>query len=266
MARTYRLSMTAVVIVCLLTSTVAASEPEGSSSAAASSESVPAIDVGESIADVAAVPDRTHATRGLFSFDARALHFDGQASPATRFVDKTAPFRFSAGQIVQGHHPYHPYPNPYPSPYHVRHDGSIAAPSRRSARPCYHGYWPRSAGLCQAIRPQMRASVHTCAGGCGRRWHEVSTGGARCWLAGSAFGLFVGAVTAVADRARGPSGGARSQRRSLERRSAGSVVLVLWLDYAWPCRRRCLCACRLNLAPGHRHLPSGEQNCRACVG
>jgi len=122
MARTYRLSLTAVVIVCLLTSTVAASEPEGSSIAAASRESVPAIDVGESIADVAAVPDRTHATRGRFSFDMRALHFDTPVS-ATRFVDKTAPFRFSVGQIVQGP----PYPYPSPPAYHVRHDGSIAA-------------------------------------------------------------------------------------------------------------------------------------------
>ena len=79
MARTHRLSMTAVVVVCLLTSTVAASEPERSSSAA-SSESVPVIDLGESIADVAAVPDLTHATRGRFSFNAPALHFDAPTS------------------------------------------------------------------------------------------------------------------------------------------------------------------------------------------
>lgn len=179
MARTYRLSLTAVVIVCLLTSTVAASEPEGSSSAAASSESVPAIDVGESIADVAAVPDRTHATRGRFSFDMRALHFDTPVS-ATRFVDKTAPFRFSVGQIVQGP----PYPYPSPPAYHVRHDGSIAAIMIGAAAAI-----TGTAVLVYANRPECTFAPY--AGGCGYGTKVV--GGAV--LAGGVVGLFVGAVT-----------------------------------------------------------------------
>ena len=180
MARTYRLSMTAVVIVCLLTSTVAASEPEGSPSAAAPSESVSAIEVGESIADVAAVPDSTHATRRRFSFDARALHFDAPTSPATRFVDKTAPFRFSSGQIIQGQ----PYPYPYPPAYHVRHDGSIAALMIGAAAAI-----TGTAVLVYANRPECTFAPY--AGGCGYGTKVV--GGAV--LAGGVVGLFVGALT-----------------------------------------------------------------------
>ena len=180
MARTHSLSMTAVVLVCLLTSTVAASEPEGSSSAAASRESVPAIDVGESIADVAAVPSSTQATRGRFSFDARALHLDWPAFPATRFADKTAPFRFSAGQIVQGP----PYPYPYPPAYHVRHDGSIAALMIGAAAAI-----TGTAVLVYANRPECTFAPY--AGGCGYGTKVV--GGAV--LAGGVVGLFVGALT-----------------------------------------------------------------------
>jgi hypothetical protein len=173
MARTHRLSMTAVVIVCLLTSTVAASEPADSSSAAA-----PAIGVGDSIADVAATPDSTHATLGRFSFDAGALHFETPASPATGFVEKTAPFRFSAGQIVQGP------PYPYPSPYHVRHNGAIAAIMIGAAAAI-----TGTAVLVYANRPECTFAPY--AGGCGYGTKVV--GGAV--LAGGIVGLFVGAVT-----------------------------------------------------------------------
>jgi hypothetical protein len=199
MAPAHRVSMTAVVIVCLLSAqwncTLFASEPGSSSSTPAASPLptsttpdvqaptslglVPAIAIGEQSVETTNVSpaSESQTERARFSFDAVALNEAlGTAAPrATRALD-VAPARFEpfAGQIYQG----------APYPYRARNSGAVAAVIIGAA-----AVITGAAVLAYANRPLC--TNNPIADGCGYGPKVVGTAA----LSGGIIGLFVGALT-----------------------------------------------------------------------
>jgi hypothetical protein len=179
MAPAHRVSMTAVVIVCLLSAqwncTLFASEPGSSSSTPAVSllptTTTPDVQAPTSLGVVPATE------RARFSFDAIALNEAlGTAAPrAIRALDVVpAEFKPFAGQIYQG----------APYPYRPRNTGAIAAVMIGAA-----AVITGAAVLAYANRPQCTANP--IADGCGYGPKVVGTAA----LSGGLIGLFVGALT-----------------------------------------------------------------------
>ena len=199
MATVHRVSMTAVVTVCLLNTqwngTLHASEAGSSSSTAAVSPllTTPASDVQAptSLGLVHAVavggqPVETtdvssasglQSGRTRFPLDALAVNEAlGTVAPRGKSAFEVAPAEFDrfAGQIYQG----------APYPYRRRHDGSIAAIMIGAAAAI-----TGAAVLVYANRPEC--TTNTVAGGCGYGTKVVGT----AVLSGGIVGLFVGALT-----------------------------------------------------------------------
>jgi hypothetical protein len=198
MAIVHRVSMTTVVIVCLLsnqwTGTLFASEAgDSSSTAAVSAPPITAASDAQAptslgLAHGVAIGGRSAETTdvssasGLLSGRVR-LPFDdvlamnealGTVAPSGRSVFGPAEFDRFAGQIYQG----------APYPYRRRHDGSIAAIMIGAAAAI-----TGTALLVYANRPEC--VNNTVAGGCGYGTKVVGT----AVLSGGIVGLFVGALT-----------------------------------------------------------------------
>lgn len=189
MARAHRLSMTGIVIVCLLstqlTGTLFASEPTSAATGDSATEPLAAI-ISNVQAPAAVLPsgagERPALTKdALFAPEARSAHFEFDATrlPVNPFLgtDSNRIFKLSdansfGGQIYQGR------------PYPMRHDTSIAA-LMIGAVATITG----AAILVYANRPDC--SMSPAAGGCGYGTKVVGT----AVLSGGIVGLFVGALT-----------------------------------------------------------------------
>ena len=199
MATVHRVSMTAVVILCLLgnqwSATLFASEAGDSSGTAPVSPllSTAASDVqaptslglvhGASIGGQSVETTGVSSASGLqsgrarLSFDALAVNEAlGTVVPRGKSAFEVAPAEFDrfADQIYQG----------APYPYPRRHDGSIAAIMIGAAAAI-----TGAAVLAYANRPEC--TTNTVAGGCGYGTKVVGT----AVLSGGIVGLFVGALT-----------------------------------------------------------------------
>jgi hypothetical protein len=199
MATVHRVSMTAVVIVCLLVTqwngTLFASEAGSSSSTAAVSpllitvESdaraptslglVPAVAIGGQSVETTDVSSASglQSGRAHLLFDVFAVNAAlGTVVPREKIAFEVAPAEFDrfADQIYQG----------APYPYRRRHDGSIAAIMIGAAAAI-----AGAAVLVYANRPECTTNM--VAGGCGYGTKVVGT----AVLSGGIVGLFVGALT-----------------------------------------------------------------------
>jgi hypothetical protein len=167
MIRARRVSMTAVVIVCLLSSHW--SETLFAAEAGINNGSVDAASAS-SPADSEKAPARI----GFDALSARNLLGTATPQPKLNFEDAPARLDLFAGQIYQGP----------PRPYRHRRDGSIAAIMVGAAAAITGG-----AVLAYANRPEC--STNALAGGCGYGTKVVGT----AVLSGGIVGLFVGALT-----------------------------------------------------------------------
>jgi hypothetical protein len=199
MATVRRVSMTAVVIVCLLgtqwSGTLFASEAGSSPSTAAVSPLlitvasdvqaptslglVQAVAIGGQSVETTDVSSASglQSGRARLSFDALALNEAlGTVAPRGKSAFEVAPAEFDrfASQIYQG----------APYPYRRRHDGSIAAIMIGAAAAI-----AGAAVLVYANRPDC--TTNAVAGGCGYGTKVVGT----AVLSGGIVGLFVGALT-----------------------------------------------------------------------
>ena len=199
MATVYRVSMTAAIIVCLLSTqwsgTLYASEVENSSGTAAVSPLpvtiasdvqtptplgwVHAVSIGERSLETTDVSSASgpQSGRARLLFDALAVNeVIGTVAPGGRSAFEIAPAEFDrfGGQIYQG----------APYPYRRRHDGSIAAIMIGAAAAI-----AGTAVLVYANRPEC--TNNPIAGGCGYGTKVVGT----AVLSGGIVGVFVGALT-----------------------------------------------------------------------
>jgi hypothetical protein len=198
MARAHSVSMTAVVIVCLLSAQwncpLFASEAGSSSSTAAVSPLlittasdaqaptslglVPAIAIGKQSVETTDVSSASGSQKGRarFAFDSLALNeVLGTVAPRAKGIFEIAPAEFDsfARQIYQG----------APYPYRRRHDGAIAAIMIGAAAAI-----TGAAVLAYANRPEC--TTNPIASGCGYGPKVVGTAA----LSGGVVGLFVGAL------------------------------------------------------------------------